>query len=184
MLKKLNGDGSRNDMIGMVLAEYCGKPKEALPYLSAGIYGNIVPLIRSVAGFSKAYILMGEYGKAQEIISWGLNMINGLRDASVNSSMDKLEVVFTTALGDVMCRMGDAEAAYAHLRNARNKARRFDAAPDYRTAAGLKFYYLSQDSLSLDDLGDTAMLAAENYIDRDACDGIKEMWKEINNEKD
>lgn len=184
MLKKLNADGSQNDMIGMVLAEFCNKPEEALMYLSAGIYGNIVPLIRSVIGFSKAYTLLGELDKAQEIVNWGLNIIMGLRDSAVNSHMDKLEVVFIAILSDVQCRMGDSAAAYTHLRNARDKARKFDGAPDYRTAAGLKFYYLDQESLSLDDLGDTAMLAIEAYIERDACEDIKAIWKEIKNEKD
>lgn len=184
MLKKLNADGSQNDMIGLVLAEFCNKPEEALMYLSAGIYGNIVPLIRSVIGFSKAYTLLGELDKAQEIVNWGLNILMGLRDSAVNSYMDKLEVVLITILGDVHCRMGDSAAAYTHLRNARNKACKFDDAPDYRTAAGLKFYYLDQESLSLDDLGDTAMLAIEAYIERDACEDIKAIWKEIKNEKD
>ncbi|MBR4953005.1 MAG: helix-turn-helix domain-containing protein [Oscillospiraceae bacterium] len=184
MLKKLNADGSKNDMIGMVLAEYCNKPDEALPYLSAGIYGNVGPLIRCTIGFIKSYRLMGDFDKAGDIAEWSLNMLAGLHDSSVNSFMDRVEAVLLAALGDISCRSGKNEAARGCLRDARDKARKFDEAPDYRTAAGMKFYYLSQNDLSLDDLGDTAMLAIGNYIDKNACDETKEMWKEINNEKD
>ena len=106
-----------------------------------------------------------------------------LRSNDALSFWDKVEAVFLTLLSDSALRMGDKETAYRHLREARNIAQRFDTAPDYRTHVGLKFYHGGTDHYSLDDMGDTALLAIENTLERDACDETKTIWKEIKDEK-
>lgn len=182
LLKDLNSDGSQDPMIGMVLAHYCRRAEDALPYLTGGLYGNLTPLARSVLGFSKAYTLLGQYDNAYNVVQWMIDTVNGLRDSDALSFWDKVEAVFLTLLSDSALRMGDKETAYRHLREARDIAQRFDAAPDYRTHVGLKFYHCGTDNYSLDDMGDTALLAIENTLERDACDETKMIWKEIKDE--
>lgn len=183
LLKDLNADGSQDPMIGMVLAHYCRRAEDALPYLTGGLYGNLTPLARSVLGFSKAYTLLGQYDNAYNVVQWMIDTVNGLRSNDALSFWDKVEAVFLTLLSDSALRMGDKETAYRHLREARNIAQRFDTAPDYRTHVGLKFYHGGTDHYSLDDMGDTALLAIENTLERDACDETKTIWKEIKDEK-
>jgi len=183
MLKKLNADGSQNAMIGLVLAQFCQKPDEALPYLTQGLHGTLLPILRSVIGLAKAYTQLERYDDAFDIVSWAVGVCEGLRSNSVNSFMDRLNVVLLALLADVSYRRGDTDAAYSYLREAKSKAEKFDAAPDYRISVGLKFYHGDGAGISLDDLGDTALLAIENTAERDYCDETRAIWEEVKNEK-
>ena len=183
LLKKLNADDSQNDMIGMVLAQFCEKPNEALPYLTAGIYGNLTPLLRSVVGFYKAYTQLGRCDDAFAVIQWALDTMKGLRKPSAISFLDKMEAVLLALLADASLRKGSEADARSYLYAAREVARRFDAAPEYRTFVGLNFYHCSEEQVSLDDMGDTAILAIGNYLEIDACDETKTIWKEIKDEE-
>lgn len=182
LLKDLNADGSQDPMIGMVLALFCHRAEDALPYLTAGLYGTLTPLVRSVMGFSKAYTLLGQHDNAYSVVQWMIDTMNGLRDGAVTSVWDKFEAVFLTLLSDSALRMGDIETACRHLREARDMAQRFDAAPNYRMHVGLKFYHCGTENYSLDDMGDTALLAIENTLEQNACDETKMIWKEIKDE--
>lgn len=184
LLKKLNADDSQNDMIGMVLAQFCEKPTDALPYLTGGIYGNLIHLLRSVLGFYKAYTQLGRSDDAFAAIQWAIDTMRGLRDPSVISFLDKMEAVLLALQADVSLRKGSDTDARRYFRAARDTARRFDAAPDYRTFVGLKFYHCSEENISLDDLGDTAILAIENYLELDACEASRNLWEEIKDEQD
>ena len=182
LLQKLNTDDSQNDMIGMVLAQFCQKPEEALPYLTAGLYGNLMPVFRSVIGFHQAYTQLGQYDNAFAVVNWTLHMAEGLHDSTINSFLDKFEAVLLTMLADTSQRKEDTDNAYHYLRRARDIARRFDTAPQYRTCVGLNFYHGNADNMSLDDLGDTAILAIENTLERDACEELKTIWEELKDE--
>ena len=182
LLQKLNTDDSQNDMIGMVLAQYCQKPEEALPYLTAGFYGNLTPVLRSVMGFHKAYTQLEQYDNAIAVVNWTLHAIEGLHNSTVNSFLDKFEAVLLTMLADSYRRKKDTDAAYCYLRKAKDTARRFDAAPQYRTCVGLNFYHGNDTQMSLDDMGDTAILAIENTLERGACEELKTIWEEIKDE--
>ncbi|MBR3705275.1 MAG: helix-turn-helix transcriptional regulator [Oscillospiraceae bacterium] len=182
LLKKLNTDDSQNDMIGMVLAQFCQKPEEALPYLTAGFYSNLMPVFRSVIGFNKAYTQLGQHDEAFAVVNWMLHATKGLHNAAVNSFWDKLEAVLLTLLADSSLRKGDTAAGRRYLCEARATALHFDAAPQYRTCVGLNFYHGSGTEMSLDDMGDTAILAIENILERDACEELKRMWEEMKDE--
>lgn len=182
LLQKFNTDDSQNDMIGMVLAQFCQKPEEALPYLTAGLYGNLMPVFRSVMGFHTAYTQLGQYDNAFAVINWTLHLVEGLHDRTVNSFLDKFEAVLLTMLADTSRRKENTDDAYRYLRRARDIARRFDAAPQYRTCVGLNFYHGNGTEMSLDDMGDTAILAIENTLERDACEELKTMWEELKDE--
>ena len=184
LLKKLNADDSKNDMIGMVLAQFCNQPEEALPYLTAGIYGNLLPLMRSVIGFYKSYTQLDRCDDALAVIQWALNAMKGLKDPSTVSFLDKMEAVLLALLADVSLRKGNVADAKRYFCAARDIARRFDAAPEYRTFVGLNFYHCSEENVSLDDMGDTAMLAIENYLGLDACEASTNLWEEIKNEEE
>ena len=180
-LKKLNMDGSQDEMIGLILAQFCNKPEEALPYLSAGFH-NAFPL-RSVIGFAQAYTQLGRYDDAFGILQWAINALQGLRYDSSNSPLKKVESVFYALLADASVRRKENGAAYTYLKKARDLALEFDAAPDYRISVGLKFYHGDESEIALDDMGDTAILAIEEILERNACDELKKIWEEIKDEE-
>lgn len=182
LLKKLNTNNSQSAMIGLILAQFCHKPEEALPYLSDGFYSILATLMRITVGFAQSYIQLARYDKALEIVQWTYNAAKGLRDTTVITFLDKMDAVFLAMMADISERRGDTASAYAYLRDALATAHRFDAAPEYRTFVGMNFYHSNLASVSIDDMGATAYLAIEEYITKDACNAIQNIWREITDE--
>ena len=182
LLKKLNTNDSQSAMIGMILAQFCHKPEEALTYLSDGFYSSLQALFRTTVGFAKSYMQLARYDKAMEIVQWTYHAAKGLRDTTVNTIFDKMDVVFLAMMADISIRKDDTASAYAYLRDALATAHRFDAAPEYRSFVGMNFYHSSLAAVSIDDLGATAHLALEEYIANDACSTMQSIWKEITDE--
>lgn len=183
LLKELNTDDSQNDMIGLVLSVFCHKPEEAMPYLTAGLYENLISVFRSVIGFSIAYMQTGCAGESFAVVSWMLAVLKGLRVSDGTSFLDKLEVVLLALLAGSSMRMGDQDAARRNLIEALNQARRFDAAPEYRTSVGFRFFHGEPTQVGIDDLGDTALLSVENMLALIDDNQMTHLWEEINNEK-
>ena len=127
-------------------------------------------------------IQLEKYDKALGIVQWAYNAAKGLRDTTVITFLDKTDAVFLTMMADISERSGDTPSAYSYLQEALATARRFDAAPEYRSSVGMNFYHSSPTSISIDDLGDTAYLAVQNYIIKDACHSTQSIWKELTNE--
>lgn len=179
LLKKLNTNNSQSAMIGMILAQFCYKPEEALTYLSDGFYNSLQSIFRTTFGFAKSYIQLARYDKALEIVQWTYNAAKGLRDTTVITFLDKADAVFLAMMADISERRGDTASAYSYLQDALATAHRFDAAPEYRSFVGMNFYHSSLAAMSIDDMGATAYLAIEEYITKDACSAIQNIWKEI-----
>lgn len=182
LLKKLNVNGSQSAMIGMLLVQFCHKPEEALSYLSDGFDNSLSSILRTTLGFTKAYIMLEKYDKAFDIIKWTYNLAQGLRDTSVVTFLDKSDAIMLSMLADVSARRGNENEAFSYLKQALNAAHRFDSAPEYRSFVGMKFYHGSKHSVSIDDFGETAYHAIENYLKENGCNTIQQLWREITDE--
>lgn len=55
MLKANNAGGMYSDIIGLTLAEACGRPEEAMPFLSESLVENTVKIIRTVFGYINVF---------------------------------------------------------------------------------------------------------------------------------
>lgn len=183
LLEKLNHNGVQDTMIGLIHAKFCHRPEEALRYLSDGFDGSLNALSRVTIGYVSAYTQLGLYGKAFAIARWTFDAYKGIRDTSVVTTIDKLDAFMLTILADVSARMDDMDAAYTYLRQARDTAARFDAAPEYRAFVGKKFYHGSMRAMFYDDLGDTARDAIEKRLAEESCEKTKAIWEEIKDEK-
>ena len=179
LLKKLNGNGSQNALIGLILAQFCHKPEESLTYLSDGLGISFTALLRIVMGYATAYEQLGDHKRACDILRWMYDTCKGIRDTSVITFMDKMDAILLACMANSTIAMGDEAAARTMLKDAYDTARRFDAAPEYRACAGMKFYHGSPSAVSIDDLGDTAMLAIENQFRSEGYEKIYEIWKEL-----
>ena len=179
LLKKLNGNGSQNAMIGLILAQFCAKPEEALRYLSDGMCISLTALLRIVIGYALSYEQLGDHKRSFDILSWMHDTCKGIRNTSVITYIDKLDAILLACMAHATLATGDETTARALLKNAYDTAQRFDAAPEYRTSVGMKFYHGNPDAVSIDDLGDTAMLAIENQFRSENYENIFEIWKEL-----
>jgi len=164
LLKKNNLSGINNEKIGLLLSHQTERVDEALEYLSDALGDCYSSIYNICIGYANAYGIKEELNKIYDLIIWLYELGNGLRDKGVNNWMDRGNVRLFTILAEIECLRGNVQAARDWLIRARDTARKFDAAPDYRTGAGLKFYHGSEKSTAYDDMGDTAMEMIERYM--------------------
>ena len=72
MLKANNAGGMYSDIIGLTLAEACGRPEEAMPFLSESLVKNTVRIIRTVFGYINVSFQKKDYVSAKAVLNFGL----------------------------------------------------------------------------------------------------------------
>ena len=179
MLKKNNVDGVNDSFIGNLLSQHCGKPKEALPYLSHALARCQGELYRVTLGYANAYAELGELEKAYDIMLWMYGLCQGLQEPGTVTYMDKSDVRTLVVLAEIAMLQGREEVAYDHLKQAKKTAERFDAAPNY-SMYGMRFYHGSEDARSYDDFGDTAMAGILGFLEDDkAAPHLRPVWERL-----
>lgn len=180
LLQSNNVDGLNNAKIGLLMSQTAARAEESLRYLSHALYGGHARLYEVCIGYANAYAALGRPEGIEPLLIWLLEMGRGLRDLDVVGYMDKSEVRLLTILAEVAMERGEEAAACRWLEQARDTARRFDAAPEYHTHAGLKFYHGDMDAMSFDDMGETAMDMIENFLADDEAGGhLRPLWEQV-----
>lgn len=111
-------------------------------------------------------------------------MGHGLKLPDTVNIIDKTDVRIYTILAEVRMLQGDEAGAEKWLREAKRAALKFDAAPQYRMAYGMKYYHSSEESMSYDDMGDTGIAMIENYMaDEVAGRNLRPLWAKIQAEE-
>lgn len=180
IFKKNNVGGMNNYRIGLLLSQDINKADEALKYLSDALGDCYSQLYNLCIGYANAYGIKEELDKISELILWLYELGNGLRDTKVINWMDRGNVRLFTILAEIDCLRGNEQGALDWLVKAKETAEKFDAAPNYRTGAGLKFYHGSPNATSYDDMGETAVAMIENYMADDvAGKNLRPLWARI-----
>ena len=180
-LKQCNAGGLYGDLIGLILAADCHKPKEALPFLSESLLKSVVSIMQVVMGYINVFWVDKDYPSAQRLILWGIDFFASLMQQDQPSFLSKINSVFWACLACTQLYCGDEAAARQSLEQARRLARSFDLHPDYSTHS-IRFACYGEPASVYDDLGETAMdgvtavLATENP-------SLRRIWEEINNEE-
>lgn len=181
LLKSHNAGGMFNDRIGSTLAADCGRPDEALPFLSRALLQNTASLIRTAIGYLNVYLAQKDYAAAQAVLEWSTGVFSGLKNADAPCFLDKVNSTFLACLAHARLQSGDADGARAALLQAQALASGFDAAPDYRVEA-LRFVEGAEPSGVYDDLGATASEALQKMINSLEDSALSSLWKELRNE--
>ena len=163
LLKSNNADGSGSALIGLILATFCHKPEEALPYLSEALGNCIQELSRIGMGYANAYDELGRYEDALAMALWQETLTAGLTSPTGNSTCTKLCAVYAAAAAQMAAKQGDEESARVHLTRALTIARTFDAAPDY-TMKHVRFIHGADEVIGFDDCGETAIDAIRSSL--------------------
>lgn len=180
LLKKNNAGGMNDYRIGLLLSQDAEKAGEALEYLSDALVACYGQLYNICIGFANAYGALEELDKITELVLWMLALGEGLRDADTVNWMDRGNVGLYTILAKADLLRGNEQGALDWLRKAGEAARRFDAAPEYRTGAGLKFFHGSHEMPSYDDMGETAMAMIEKTIAQaEIGEGLRPLWDRV-----
>ena len=183
LLKKNNAGGMNDYRIGLLLSQEAGRAEEALGYLSDALVGCYSQLYNICVGYANAYAALGEYEKMVEIAQWMLSLGRGLRSGDTVNWMDRGDVRLCTILAEAEQLRGNHREASAYLAKAWEAARRFDAAPEYRTGTGMKFFHGSSGMTSYDDMGQTAMDMIENALAAEENgEGLRPLWEKVKKE--
>ena len=179
ILKKNNLNGMNHAQIGLLLSREPEKAKEALEYLSDALMNCYSELYNICIGYANAYVLQKKLEKIAPMILGLYELGNRLRDPRVVNWMDRGNVLLFMILAESYRLRGEEEQACEWLRKARESARRFDAAPEYRVGAGLKFYYSSQQAASYDDMGETALDIIEKILAEEETQNLRPLWEKL-----
>ena len=178
VLKKHNNGGMFDDEIGGTLAVFLNRTEEAMPYLSEALSGFVIRLWGTVISFAAVFSARKDYQSEQDIVSWALDMMPGIRNGDQTGYPDKAAAVLTVLLAHAQLHMGNADQARSLLRKAAALAAAFDAAPYYGLSA---FRYVSgSDEGSVHDgMGGTAGESIDFLLGKLQDPELASLWEEI-----
>lgn len=178
-LKAHNPCGINDGLIGSTLAGLCHEPDQALPYLSDALLSLTAQIMRVVGGYVSAYEEKKDYASGLAITSWLLLFLSGLKLPDQTCFLEKAEARILAICGCFALSMGDTDRARDYLKQARQTALRFDAAPDY-DGRRIRFYCGAPDATVYDDMGQTAMDSLQTIlIENQHICGLSALWKEV-----
>lgn len=180
VLKRNDVGGLNYAKIGLLMSQNPERAEESLGYLSAALHNNYARTYETCIGYANAYGALGQLDKIESLMQWLLEMGQGLKIPGTVNIIDKTDVRLYTILAETRMLQGDEAGAETWLREALRTAQRFDAAPQYRSAYGMKYYHNDDRSTSYDDMGETGIAMIENYM-ADDMEGknLRPLWEKI-----
>lgn len=182
MLKANNAGGMYSDIIGLTLAEACGRPEEAMPFLSESLVENTVRIIRTVFGYINVFFQKKDYASAKAVLNFGLALSNGLRRDGETNFTDKTSGMLYACLAYSELMAGNAVGAEKALLQAKLTAERFDANPNY-SAAAIRFVSCDESASAYDDIGATAAEGVRNTVCSLESAELTKIWERVNNDE-
>lgn len=184
IFKKNNADGMNNYRIGLLMSQDPKKAEESLVYLSEALDACYGELYNICIGYANAYEVLEKLDEITDLVLWLHELGKGLRDTGTVNWMDRGDVKLFLILAEMDFLRGNEGGARDWLVKAKKTAQRFDAAPNYRTSVGLKFYHGNYTAMSYDDMGDTAWEVIERYMaDDSAGKNLRPLWAKIQAEE-
>ena len=175
ILKAHNPCGIHNSTIGMELAEEPEHRKEAEAMLSQAMLQAILSLHHIASGYLTIYLRDKNYRQAEDLLDRILVFFKSLEIPGAVSFLKKDLAVFLALRACVLLETGDASQALAALREARQQALAYDAAPD-PTSAHVDFCQGMEPVSTFDGDGARAMAAVTDTL-RDQGGEIFDMWE-------
>ena len=105
-------------------------------------------------------------------------MLSGLKKDNEQNIFDKVNSTLLVCLACAHLHTGDADTARKDLREAKQLADNFDAAPDYDMRS-IRFVTLDKPVSAYDDLGITAKESLQNALAAVADEALNALWKEV-----
>ena len=180
ILKTHNTGGMFDDEIGEILALFLNRPEEAVPFLSDAMSEYVIRLWGVVIGFAAVFSARKDYRSVQDIVSWALDMVNGIRNKDQAGHPDKTAAVLTMLLAHAQFHMGNTEKARSLLCETAALAAAFDAAPYYGLSA-FRFISGPEEGSVHDGMGGTAGESIAFVLGKLRDPDLASLWDEIRN---
>ena len=178
IMKKNNTEGIFNDSIGTVLSCFMKRPEEAEPYLSDSLLRSLSILFNTICGYIFVFCSRNDYSSAEEILLWGINILQGVKKYDAPDYMAKTEAEIFIMLAFVQLKTGRRNEAVASLKKADAYARLFDVSPNYNLRT-IRFVTGAENLNIQDALSATAAGSIEMIMDILEDQELAEMWKEV-----
>ena len=182
LYKQHNAGGLYNGKIGNTLAQN-DRGEEAAPYLSEALAKIIADLCDTISGYTNVFAQRKDYASAEAILTWSVTVFSGLRKGDKPNFLDKVSSIFLAAAAQVQFESGRADAARDSLRQARDLAAFFDAAPSY-DESDIRFISRIEGASVHDVLGATAMDGIQNVVDEYEKEAFIALWETIKKEEE
>lgn len=179
-LKKSNVGGLYDARIGLALAADSKKPEEAVPFLSEALMSCVGSLVNTVVGYVNVYYSQQNYAGMREITQWGIGTLSGLKDGDIPCFLDKVNGMLLVCLAYAQLQEGknNIPAIRNTLRQAKELAQSFDAAPDSHASA-LRFVPDHVPIGVYDDIGNTGMEGIKRSVDGFESPELSALWAEV-----
>ena len=180
--KAHNAGGQYSHMIGNTLAQN-GQTEEAVPFLSEALLKLLSVLLSTINGYVNVYFDRGDHASCQAILSWGTEVLLGLRKADQPNYFDRTCAALLAALAGSQFLSGLRDEARETLIKARELAAFFDASPSY-DESGIRFITRIEGASAHDDLGATAMDGVELAVKQFENNEFTALWNNLNEQED
>lgn len=178
LLKKHNREGIFDDQIGLILSLICKRPEEAQPYLSEALLESTVRMIRTVIGKAYAFTMQGNMDSAEEILLWGIRMLEGLKQPGIAGHADQSCGYLQVMMAYVYLKKNMVQEANDAAGQALKLAQQFDDSPSF-DARSYRFMDDARNPTLHEIMGRTAV-ESMGYIARLLDDGqMTALWERI-----
>ena len=178
LLKQHNREGIYNDLIGMTLSVVCARPEESQPFLSQALLDCLAKTVQTILGKAYAYTLTGDYESAESLLSWGLQMLDGLKQPEVTGYIDQTCSFLNLLLAFVYLKKGYQAQAENTLRRSLELALQFDSQPNY-DARSVRFVEKADQFFLHYILGHTVRDSLAFLVGLIADEQLATLWKEM-----
>lgn len=177
ILKKYNVCGVNNAMIGMVLGDYLHNADEAEKYLGKAFSSYVDDINFIMVGYANVFFQRKDYQSAIDCFLWLRNTLRGIQPISELTWFDKYDCVLLETIAECYCFIGDFDNARSYLKEALEKALRYDlAAPG--EVCDMKFFTSLhlENQPTYDIYGKTAMDCLQRRIQPND-NGVPQLWQ-------
>ena len=178
--KAHNSEGAYSPQIGHALAQ-SDHFEDAAPFLSEAFVKLLSDLVTTIVGYLNVYMKRGDNASAQAILSWGTELLKGLRKEDKPNYFDKVSSVFLVALAGSQFLSGKTDEARETLIKAKALASYFDSSPSY-DENDVRFVNRIEGASAHDDIGATAMDGVRNTVGQFDSEEFVRLWKEVSEE--
>ena len=180
--KAHNAGGQYSSQIGDTLAQN-GYVEEAVPFLSEAFTKILSDLVRTIVGYINVYLERGDHASTQAILSWGIGLLQGLREGDNSNYFDRVCAALLATLAGSQFLSGQDSEARGTLVKAKELAAFFDAAPSY-DESDIRFITRIEGASAHDDLGVTAMAGVSLAVSQFENEEFTALWNSIKKEEE
>lgn len=185
ILKAYNVCGVNNALIGMVLGDYLHDANGAEKYLGRAFSAFADEINSIMVGYANVFFQRKNYAAAIDCFLWLRTVLRGIQPPDELTWFDKYDCVLLETIAECHCFMGEFEKAREFLRQAAEKAARYDrAATD--EISGMRFFTALgiENQPTYDEYGKTAMECLERRIqlEDEGVPRLGKLWNEVRRE--